>query len=758
MDQKTPRRTAFRLIACMVLFAGTTIAAAQSTDTSAVPLSLADLDLSAASIHQAGSSSFYVRTVGVDGDRYSFLIEQDAGDAWSVTRIIPESANILPPDAILDFATISLSDENRIRIEGVVVGGRVYSGSLSVGDDADLELAEQIQVSSRGPLNEARARAVKEILAAETRTELEKRLQEQLAFLEEVVDRVEAQRDTFREERDELAQQNEQLAAERDALQAERDRLEERLAELPGATVGGEDAATDADARADVGTADAADADAGPSGAAAESAGDSPLSGEQVEALLDERDQLAGDIVGLVMENNELRAERQSLREQIQDLEQRNSGLQEDIATMTSEVERLQELVQVYRSTVGSPPDGSDDAAGDDGVTTEGETEPEQPRELPALPGDYVRAGDLEEAAADVTGELRALEARLASLEQAASGLAELEEALRTGVRRGLPGTRLVAEPAGDLPGTVDEADPGVPRATPDGESEIPTAAARPEPRETAPAATAAPPADENAADENAADEDAARAALESAEQAEQIARLKAEVAELLEANEALRREKQNLEERVLNEILNNGFVRMMRERLSRRLVRGFSAGEPDTGTWNVSSGLARQMDENAFFAKLALPVRQDEGPVLYSFRVRSLDPEGWVGFGLHLFVERVERRRGFGMGSSLLAWFTRDPQERKSNTTYLQLYKSDDDVNMARVLDAAIPEGMNEWMDVDVLYEPTSQYITIAVDGTDRVRYRTWFGVDSGVEIALRSLGRAEFREFSVSTLPVAP
>ena len=700
MDQKTPTPPPLRLTVLVVLLlAGAALAVAQTMDTDAVPLSLADLDLSDASIHQAGPASFYVRAVGVDDDAYSFLIEQAAGDAWSVTRIIPERANILPPETILDFATVSVTEDNRIRIDGVLVGERVYSGSLAVGDDANLELAEQIEVSSRGPLNEARAQAVREILAAETRTELETSLQEQLDYLQDVVDRIGAQRDTYREERDQLAERNEELAAERDALETERERLERQLTEDAPAT---------------------------------------PLTGEQVQALVKERDQLAGDIVGLVTENNELRAERRSLREQIDELEQRNAELQGDIATMTSEVARLGELVQAYRSAQAEPSDAAE----------------------PSLPSDYVRTRDLEQAATAVTGELRALEARLASLERAASGLAELEDALRTGVRRGLPGARLAAEPVGDLPGTTDEADPGVPRAEPGERAPLSTdETAEPEPRPHEEAEPESPRADEAAARlEQVQAEHAEEIALLQAEHADDIARLQEEVAELLEANETLRREKQELEERVLNEILDNGFVQMMRERLSRNLVRGFEAGAPDTGTWEVTRARARQTDGDAFFAKLAMPAEQEDGPVLYSFRVRSLDREGWVGFGLHLFVEEVEKRRGYGMGSSLLVWLTRDPQLRKSGTTYLQLYKSNDDVHMERVLDAAIPEGVNEEMQVDVLYEPESQYITIAVDGSDRVRYRTWFGVDSGVELALRALGRAEFREFTVRTAPVAP
>ncbi len=457
------------------------------------------------------------------------------------------------------------------------------------------------------------------------------------------------------------------------------------------------------------------------------------------------------------MENNELREERKTLREQIEELRERNSELAGDVETMTSEVGRLQELVEAYRATLGPEPGATDEEAAA-GSTRDGDAGSEAPPADWTFPGDYVRTADLEAAAQAVTSELRSLDTRVAALEEAASGLADLEEALRTGVRGGLPATSLAARPAGELPGTRDAADPGVPREEPEERDGTPADAS---PAEPAPRSDASP-ADTSPADASPADRDTtprateadARAAIEAAEQAERLARVQAELADLLAENEALRREQQRLEERVLEEILDNGFVRIMRERLSRELASGFSAAEPDTGAWSVRGPVARQTEENAYFAKLAMPVEQSKQPVLYSFRVRALD-DGWVGVGLHLFVDGVERRRGYGMGSSLLVWFTRDPQERRTETTFVQLYRSDDDVDMARVLDAAIPQPIDRFMDVDVLYEPASQYVTIAVDGTDRVRYRAWFGIDAGVEIALRALGRAEFRDFEVRTTP---
>ncbi|MFP4115393.1 MAG: hypothetical protein ACOC2Y_08420 [Spirochaetota bacterium] len=668
----------------LALCATLTPVVAQQAD-SATPerLALADLDLSSSTIHQAGPAAFYVRNVTIEGDAYSLFLEQADGYSWSVTRVIPESANILPRETILDFATISIEDST-IRIDGVLVGDRVYGGALQVGGDDELELAEQIRRVPSSSINEARADALRELLVIDTDSEFETALAEQRAELQAVIDRVEAERDAFRLQVEELADENEELEAERDELLAEQERLESRLGDRPGIEGGG--------------TPESGDLT-------------TPLSGDEVQALIRERDQLAGDIVGLVMENNELRDERRDLRDQIDELQTRNTGLKDDVETMTSEVSRLQELVEAYQASLGEEP----------GAPRPTDDRSEAPADW-TFPGDYVRSADLQAATQAVTNELRQIDDRLAALESAASNLADFEEALRSGVRSGLPLGPLGAEPAGELPGARDR-------------SELP------------PGGTS--PADDSVSGAEA------RAALADAERAEQLALLRAEVAELLAENEELRAEKQALEDRVLDEILSNGFVRIMKERLTEEVASGFGAGASDTGSWSVGDRSAVQTDPDAYFAKLVMPADQSSEPVLYSFRVRSLDADGWVGVGLHLFVEDVERRRGYGMGSSLLVWFTRDPAERRTTTTYLQLYRSDDDVNMARVLDAAIPEGMNDYLVVDVLYEPVSQYITVAVDGVDRIRYRTWFGIESGVELALRTLGRAEFRDFRVTTAP---
>jgi hypothetical protein len=101
------------------------------------------------------------------------------------------------------------------------------------------------------------------------------------------------------------------------------------------------------------------------------------------------------------------------------------------------------------------------------------------------------------------------------------------------------------------------------------------------------------------------------------------------------------------------------------------------------------------------------------------------------------------------------LVWLTRDREVYGTDTTHLQLYRSDDDINMGRVMDALVSEPLTDGVDVEVLYEPVRQYITIAVDGEEKIRYKTWFGVEEGVSIALRSLGTAEFTNLEVVTVP---
>jgi hypothetical protein len=44
---------------------------------------------------------------------------------------------------------------------------------------------------------------------------------------------------------------------------------------------------------------------------------------------------------------------------------------------------------------------------------------------------------------------------------------------------------------------------------------------------------------------------------------------------------------------------------------------------------------------------------------------------------------------------------------------------------------------------------------ITIAVNGEVKLLYKGWFGIDSGMEIALRTKGRGRFEDLLVRATP---
>ncbi|AHC16605.1 hypothetical protein [Salinispira pacifica] len=232
-------------------------------------------------------------------------------------------------------------------------------------------------------------------------------------------------------------------------------------------------------------------------------------------------------------------------------------------------------------------------------------------------------------------------------------------------------------------------------------------------------------------------------------EYTQRIETLEDEIRDLKVENSRLAGERNELEQDIRRELLEKGVIEVMRPRLTRDVQEGFSIASTQIGSWEQSGSAIRQTDPGEFFAKLELPLAQDSRPTLYSFDARSRQA-GWVGFGVHIFASGVEKR-GYGYGESLLLWFTRDRDTYGNDQTYMELYRSSDDINMARVLSAAIPESLGEWLNIELLYQPDDEYITVAVNGEEKLRYKTWFGIESGVDMALRTLNAGEFRNLQV-------
>ncbi|HOZ71856.1 MAG TPA: hypothetical protein PK179_05025, partial [Spirochaetales bacterium] len=184
--------------------------------------------------------------------------------------------------------------------------------------------------------------------------------------------------------------------------------------------------------------------------------------------------------------------------------------------------------------------------------------------------------------------------------------------------------------------------------------------------------------------------------------------------------------------------------------RFTRSLRSGFDGSAARMGAWKLAGQVASQTDPKQYFSRLEMPLAQGQAATLYRFKARSTG-DGWVGVGLHLYVEDVKKRHGYGEGRSLLVWFTRDRAARGDDATYLQLYRSDDDVVMERMFDAELSDGIEAWRTVEVLYDPAAEFIAVSVDGVLRIVYKTFFGRDSGATVSLRTLGAGgSFSDFS--------
>ena len=192
---------------------------------------------------------------------------------------------------------------------------------------------------------------------------------------------------------------------------------------------------------------------------------------------------------------------------------------------------------------------------------------------------------------------------------------------------------------------------------------------------------------------------------------------------------------------------------RLDASRFTKSLRAGFEGSAARMGAWKISGGTAAQTDASQYFSRLEMPLAQGAATTLYRFNARS-SGSGWIGLGLHIYVEDNKKKRGYGEGKSLLVWFTRDRAARGDNATYLQLYRSDDDVVMERMFDAELEDGIESWRLVEVVYDPGAEYIAISVDGILRIVYRTFFGRDWGATVSLRTLGGGgSFSDFSAWT-----
>jgi hypothetical protein len=186
----------------------------------------------------------------------------------------------------------------------------------------------------------------------------------------------------------------------------------------------------------------------------------------------------------------------------------------------------------------------------------------------------------------------------------------------------------------------------------------------------------------------------------------------------------------------------------------SRVIFEGFGGSVRYSGRWTVRQSSALQTDEKALSAKLALPLVQQGGPLNYAVTARS-QGSGWVGVGLHVLVRGAERHRGWGEGSSILAWLTSDPEHRGDTLTRLQVYRSRSDIDMRLVDEVIVPESVFESNEISVRVDPAGGTVAVWLNGTERLACPGLDGLGTGVTVVFRSIDRAVFQDFRVEELP---
>jgi hypothetical protein len=184
-------------------------------------------------------------------------------------------------------------------------------------------------------------------------------------------------------------------------------------------------------------------------------------------------------------------------------------------------------------------------------------------------------------------------------------------------------------------------------------------------------------------------------------------------------------------------------------------LVEGFKDAIPLLGNWTIEGGIAKQLDPDAFYAKLATPLVQDKRSFSYSFKAKSDAPgRGWVGVGIHVFTPKTYTEKGFGAGDSLCIWLTRDPVHLSDNITRLQLYRSTDDWNMDLLAETPVTESIYDNNRFDVTVDPEQGTVTVSLNGNESLSEKGILGLKDGVYVLFRALDRAEFSDFKAQVV----
>ncbi|MFW6293298.1 MAG: hypothetical protein ACOC7V_13365 [Spirochaetota bacterium] len=181
-----------------------------------------------------------------------------------------------------------------------------------------------------------------------------------------------------------------------------------------------------------------------------------------------------------------------------------------------------------------------------------------------------------------------------------------------------------------------------------------------------------------------------------------------------------------------------------------RTITRGFGGGSAASGEWSTSGSRLRQTSASDLYAKHVVPVRQNANELVYTFEGSGAS-RGWSGYGLHVLASDAEAGDLYGYGSSYLVWITRDPSNTQSDRTFVQLYRSFDDVHMVQLASRAIPRSIDSPFGVIVYVNRSEATIVVGVDDEPVLTFEDADLIRSGSEVAARALGPATITDLEV-------
>jgi len=185
---------------------------------------------------------------------------------------------------------------------------------------------------------------------------------------------------------------------------------------------------------------------------------------------------------------------------------------------------------------------------------------------------------------------------------------------------------------------------------------------------------------------------------------------------------------------------------------VTRTVKSGFGGGGVLDGSWSLSGSSLRQSGADQLYSKYSLPVNQNANELVYTFEGAG-SASGWSGYGIHFLASGSTDGDLYGFGSSYLVWVTRDPGNTQSDQTFIQLYRSFDDVHMVQVASRAISRSISSPIDITVYVNRSEGAIVLGVDDEAVITFEDSRIIRSGSQVIARALGPASLSGLSVKS-----